>query len=195
MQEQEYGRTTITVPKPLKRRMKQAGCGVNWSAVACEAFRQKLRKLENDRKQKAEEALPSKEQAIERLRRLKSAGPQESAPGYQAGFEAGTAWAMSDAHPDELSRLESIAAELRLEEGFGDVKPPAFKRMMRQLTVHILGAHESEGSNPRDGRLRRRGMEFWEHRAGMTERPPSMPWVHGFVKGALAFWRDVKEKM
>ena len=41
----DYGRTTITVPFELKKRMKKMRGQVNWSAVACEAFENKLEEL------------------------------------------------------------------------------------------------------------------------------------------------------
>ncbi len=98
MHDGDYARTTITVPKMLKRRMKLQGLQVNWSAVACAAFRAKLEELkEKQQGVQAGCASMTKEQAIERLRLLKQGAPTAacSSPGYVAG----QAWAMKHAHP------------------------------------------------------------------------------------------------
>src|SRR4051794_41003557 len=96
--EEGFVRTTISIPLGLKRRMDSVAA--NWSAVAGDAFEQHLK-----RHTPRQEAPMSDEDAIERLRRLKAVGEADARTAEPA-FNAGRRWAMNDAHPAELARLE-----------------------------------------------------------------------------------------
>ena len=195
----EYGRTTITVPKPLKKRMRQAGLGVNWSAVACEAFRKKLKSLQEEPSEVRSNRLPSKQEAISRLKDLKREGNSQAAPLMHEGIRKGQRWAMTIAHPDELDRFEHFCDEHRLEEPPEtwkvDVeKAPQFKRLLRQLAVELLQPNSENAPNKQQGR-QRPGVAFWEQQVGLTSFPPEPVWIQGFAKGSLQFWREVKSEV
>src|SRR4051812_38767045 len=107
--EQGFVRTTISVPAGLKRRMDRVAA--NWSAVASRAFEQHLEE------QQKQEVPMSEEDAIQRLRRLKEAGDAAARAGDPA-YDVGRRWAMTDAHPAELARLDGFFAQ-RLEPAGG----------------------------------------------------------------------------
>src|SRR3954466_12295424 len=107
--EQGFVRTTISVPAGLKRRMDRVAA--NWSAVASRAFEQHLEQHQST------EATMSEDDAIQRLRRLKAAGDAAARAGDPA-YEVGRRWAMTDADPGELDRLDGYFAQ-RLEPGGG----------------------------------------------------------------------------
>jgi len=177
--EGDYTRTTITVPKPLKRRMKMQGSGVNWSNIACSAFRAKLDEM---RKERQQVDVKTKEEAIERLRRLKIENTSEP-EGAEPGYDCGLTWAKNLAHPDELERL----CELGENEDFLRASKRKGPRVMKIVTSTIL---QIEGK----GRMREQVANFWSNQA-FAPMPPTSEFVVEFVRGATEFWRDVRDEI
>src|SRR5262249_23608495 len=77
-------RTTISLPPDLKSRMDAVKESVNWSGVAAAAFEAKLKELA---------ARKEPENMEDVVKRLRAAAELEANEEYQAGFEAGQAWA------------------------------------------------------------------------------------------------------
>src|SRR5690242_4321225 len=92
-------RTTISVPNDLKARMDACGEPVNWSAVACRAFEEKLAEITRRRGAKS-----MKEVAM----RLRASKRRSETEVYNEGSEAGKDWAMHRAEADELERLATL---------------------------------------------------------------------------------------
>src|SRR2546423_1045044 len=92
-------RMNISIPRDLKERMDQVGQPVNWSQTAAHAFEAKLLGLA------AQKETKTMDEVIERL---KAAAVLEEKEEYQAGLEAGRAWAREDASPKELRRLADL---------------------------------------------------------------------------------------
>ena len=195
IEEKQYARTTITVPRPLKRRMRTHGAGVNWSAVACDAFRMKLDQLQQKEQRRASTSSLSRAEAIERLRRLKQAAASDvdaENPRKQAKA-AGRRWAMCDALPEELERLTALLEQdpqkpgAAAEGNHGPINP---RRAMRRVAMAILDLPDRRGVKHRE-----QITEFWQQRAGAEQIPPDIEWLTSFTKGAVQFWKNVREKL
>jgi hypothetical protein len=176
--EQGFARTTISVPAALKARMERVTA--NWSAVASEAFERHLKQ------QNLPEVPMSEDEAIERLRRLKDA----HAHAGEAGTALGRRWAMADAHPDELERLQGYF-ERRIEPR-GKPRPDLGHKetmsFVRDVAAAVTGVTDPE----RQDEWKR----FWKERSGfdIAKRPTAAD-VYGFCDGAVRFWRGVKDKL
>ncbi len=97
-----YARTTITVPAELKQRMKSGGTGVNWSAVACAAFQQKL----EERKPVTE--VTSIEGAVQRMKAIRQPSIETQERAISDGIAKGKQWALNLATPEQLRQLEGL---------------------------------------------------------------------------------------
>jgi len=178
-----FARTTISVPAPLKARMERVT--VNWSAVASEAFEQYLRRMP------LREVTMSEDEAIERLRRLKDQGP----PGADPATAIGRRWAMADAHPQELERLreyfETRLEPRRLEPRWTrreDSGPQGAMELGREIAAVVTNVSHPSGQDE--------WKRFWKERSGMDlSRRPSAGEVYNFCRGAVQFWREVKDKI
>jgi hypothetical protein len=89
-------RTTISVPQDLKRRMDAVKEPVNWSAIACRAFEEKLAEIATKKEEKTMIAI---------IQRLRASKPDLF---YQQGQEDGRRWASEQAKYDDLLRLERL---------------------------------------------------------------------------------------
>src|SRR6266446_8123193 len=89
-------RTTISVPAQLKVRMEQVRESVNWSAIACQAFENKLAEIAARKENK------SMNDVVERL---KASLRSDQGKSFNEGYEAGTNWAENTATAAELARL------------------------------------------------------------------------------------------
>src|SRR5262245_7258555 len=97
----KYARTTISVPPELKAKMDAVTDEINWSALACRAFEDKLADLV------AKQVMRDRQDVITRLRASKRRTEDEH---YQEGQKAGRAWAEATAEAGELQRLENWQA-------------------------------------------------------------------------------------
>lgn len=174
-------RTTITIPPDVKKRMDAADSGVNWSAVATEAFRAKLLDLESSKR------VETMTDAIERLR---AADKQDGSEEYEAGVEVGETWAKEKARPKQLRRLAKAAEEMEL-------------RWQTDLATQIETLLE-QGSDIREflyetiGGLDLQDAPcFWEDSLGESQAAElnSAMFAQGFVAGALTFWESVEDKI
>jgi hypothetical protein len=177
--------------------MEQAGPRVNWSAVACEAFESRLSELE--KKESAVSELPDKDDALERLRRLKNEPEFRDRKEESRAYLLGKRWAMSDAHPNELERLDAFCRRYDLDRPVDQWKIDIrdrriYKDLFRELTLSILGYDRfSDVEKVRDTMR-----PFWERRVGVVierELRPDPEFLSGFTQGALSFWKDVKDRL
>src|SRR5688572_24842873 len=95
-------RTTISLPADLKARMDAVQARVNWSAVAADAFREKVLDHESRRE------VGAMSDVVERLRASREKGLAEE---QQVGHAAGRASAEQCADWIELERLASYQWE------------------------------------------------------------------------------------
>lgn len=180
--EQGFVRTTISVPASLKRRMDRVAA--NWSAVASRAFEEHLERHQS------KEAPMSEEDAVQRLRRLKESG-EAAARVVDPAYEVGRRWAMTDAHPGELARLDGYFVQ-RLEPG-GPVPGDwhdrnTFKHHLRDITAAVTGVSDPAAQDV--------WKQFWRERSGLDPSTrPTPAAVYAFCRGAVDFWRKVKDKV
>jgi len=198
----DYQRTTITVPRELKQRMKLAGTRVNWSAVACEAFEQKLDELGPI------ETITSIDDAVERMRSAQSQ-PVSQPPVDRAGQEAGKHWALNFAIPAQLKRIEALKNEL---SGDDWIDLMLSREGPRELAQCIEPSLESGSKRRPPPRRRPRGAdsskrpargrgpdhryperEIWK--SILDRRPESPHFFLGFAEGALEIWKQIKDRL
>jgi hypothetical protein len=173
-------RTTISVPTDLKERMDAVAGQVNWSAVAVRAFEERLAELAAVKKEK------TMGDAIQRLRASKLRADDE---GYKNGEQAGRQWAEHSAEADELQRLEKLLDGPAACHEWDWVSSDAYG-----IANYVLGAIRNEKDGAGDpGVDRQESMEFWQE--VLDEEYPQGELLHGFVDGAVAFWREVQDKL
>jgi hypothetical protein len=183
MGEQGVVRTNISVPRKLKARMDKAGERVNWSAVAAQAFEQKLLELESTKE------VGPMEDVIERLR---AATKLEQSIDYEAGFDAGETWAKKRAMPKQLRRLAdyicgSEAAGSDWWDVDGNWNGPWGATGYFALQVLGLNPNEADATA---------AVEFWRRALGDTStRIKDADFFHGFGDGASAVWEKVQDKL
>lgn len=206
----EYGRTTITVPLELKKRMKQARAHANWSAIACDAFEQKLAELSPI------EDITSVEAATKRMKSLNQRGPESIEGVCQSGKEAGTRWALNFARPSQLERIEDFRNEvpddqwdelMTARDGWQELGrcierqpgpgPHSFE--------HFANGDSWDEVTGRPSRHRRRRMrkipgqklrgetDIW--RSILDHRPDHPEFYLGFAEGALEVWKQIKDQL
>ncbi|HWB08412.1 MAG TPA: hypothetical protein VG826_04280 [Pirellulales bacterium] len=185
-QPSQYVRTTITVPHNLKQRMLQVS-GVNWSAVACDAFERKLSESSKRESERAMSEMPQFDDAIERLRRLKNLPPTSENPqDFEAGYQWGRRWAMATATPQELDRLERFCDEARDNWSSGS------KEIMKRIALAVTGIELRDRRTEVPAVLR----QFWPVRVGLPEKPGDCStFARGFCDGAVGFWNEAKDKI
>ncbi len=174
-----YSRTTITVPRQLKRRMKAVRDAVNWSAVACEAFAAKLAELAK------QEECTSTQDVVERLRKLKSADTENAS--YREGAAQGRRWAMNTATPDQLERLDAFRNEMSSADWKCRLET---KEGCRELIRRI---DPSTAPGAAGGRGRERA--FWRDLFDPRSMADIPSFFRGFAEGAIAVWRDVRDQL
>jgi hypothetical protein len=168
---------TIYVPDDLAERMRKTekGADVNWSAIACTAFVEKLNTIE--RQQKG----ASMSNVIERLSLSKMKGELAT---VTEGRRAGRKWAESRAEAIDLQRLEE-ARDGQHGWGFG-VGQSAYT--VGQQFYFIIG--------PNDDGDRQAAEAFWDSVTGDGDRDrDSAEFVNGFALGAMSLWDEVKDKI
>ena len=171
----EYARTTITVPWQLKKKMKQAGGRVNWSAIACEAFEEKLEELG------PVQEITSIEDAVERMRSIATEKSETFEEGLQEGKDTGRHWALNIALPEQLKRIEKLKQNIDEKDNVQWdeflLKPHARVQLAIQIGLgqefgqefgQGFGEEFPRGRGPRGGhhRRRRRGPRGHGHGGG-----------------------------
>ncbi len=174
-----HARTTITVPPDLKARMEAVEEPVNWSAIACRAFEQRLAEITKRR------GARDMQEVINRLRASKQKPEDER---YNEGREAGQEWARNQAEAAELIRLE----KLREHSGASDWE--AFfttgEREAYGVPQHFVFQVFPEWDGSREA-----SRDFWETQAGDDNGYPDDAFVRGFAEGALEIWDQVKGEL
>lgn len=147
--------------------------------------------------------MPNQDDAIARLKGLKNEPESQDRRTAGRAYLLGKRWAMADAHPNELQRLEEFCRRNEINRPveqwkveFHDRK--AVNRLFRELTLRILGYNRTADVN----RARAEVQPFWEQRVGVfidpAEREPGLrgpEFLSGFTQGALDFWEDVKDRL
>lgn len=174
-------RTSISVPHDLKGRMDEVE-HVNWSAIACKAFEQKLAEIASQKEKK------TMTDVVQRLKGLKIKSEDAA---FKDGFQTGQQWAKEKADPDQLAKLDECRSTDFLEdfifkENDGDAFGP------NEYLARLL----SDEPEP----TRSSCVAFWEEILGdpagkdMKKRF-NVSWLRGFAEGALQVWDEVKDQI
>jgi hypothetical protein len=173
-------RMSIYIPPDLRARMDKVKEPVNWSAVACRAFEDKLGEIAAKKEKKTMSDVAD---------RLRASMREDEGEQYQDGFQAGKEWAESTATARHLKRLEAFKKEidrsgLRWETWFDGNDRDAF--CPGEKLADII-----EG-----GDLGRNGMhEFWVNDLGDDKMITEAAWLRGFCEGALDVWEAVQNEL
>jgi len=167
MPDDKNARTTISLPPEVKEQMEAVGKLVNWSAVACRAFEDKLAEIA---------AQKEKKDMHDIVTRLRASKRQSEDAHYKEGFKIGREWAGDTAEAEELQRLESFAED-RVQ----------YRDWDANLVVSAAWPDEDD----------RYAVEnFWEQALGDNTSAKDDPsFVKGFVEGALGLWHEVKKQL
>jgi hypothetical protein len=170
----KHVRTTITVPPELKARMDTVEEEVNWSAVAAQAFEQRLAQI-------IQQKGPANVDEV--IKRLRASKKRIANKRYHQGNQDGAQWARTSAEVDELERLESSASGW--SDYFFREYPQQGNVVAHAVTEQVLG-DKCEG----DWALVK---EYTERIFG--SKHPDPEYVRGFVKGAVEVWRSVEDRV
>jgi predicted CopG family antitoxin len=174
-------RTTISVPADLRKRMDKVKEPVNWSALACSAFEQKLGEIASKKEKK------SMSDVIARLKASKQASDSVV---YREGFEAGEDWAKQYAEAAELRRLDHFKKRIETEPVYGWqwFFSEESDDNSRFSTADLL-ANEITGDSMT-------AAEFWESAVGPDDaRLADKEFLRGFAEGAASIWDSVKNQI
>lgn len=157
--------TSISVPPELKQRMDKVKEALNWSAIACQAFEQKLAEIASKREVK------KMDDVIERLRASQREVESED---YKTGFENGEDWAKTTATAKQLQRIERFE-----EAGSGEYD--------HETLFYVI--EPNGGGNPMDFSWPE---VFGDDCQDEIESPDV---IRGFVEGAMSVWREVRKHL
>ena len=173
-------RTTITLPAELKAQMESVDEDVNWSAVASQAFKQKLAEIIQRK------GVRDMKDVIARLKASKAELQTER---YNLGFSAGQIWAKESADVAELERLESFRNDFQY--GWNDWFQPNQNDAYGPCELLAFQIRPGDGTN------RASAGAFWEEAIG--EDLEKLRWdgeyLRGFAEGALDIWEEVKGQL
>ena len=196
MAEQRSGvaRTTISSPPEVKRQMDNVEESVNWSAVATQAFEQKLGELAAQKKEK------SLTDVIQRLRVSKSKYDEEF---YRAGSDAGSKWAKDDATWVELRELGESFSHSRWEDWVARVtKGDSVAAREAEVVAHALAVaiYGNEGAEHFDQHVFSGtpfAEWFWEERVIGPDEPRwrNLDFLQGFAEGAARIYAEIRDKV
>jgi hypothetical protein len=171
-------RINLSISDDLKRRMDEVEDeGVNWSALAAQAFEARLAELVATR------GARSMRDVIARLRAAKSGRKW----GVSArGHAAGIAWASNVAHPDHLETLEGLIASGG-EDYFAEAEEQDYPPAERFYYEVIEPDHEGDP---------RAALRWWSKNfEGLDKNGPTGEDVTGFALGAMKVWEQVKDEI
>jgi hypothetical protein len=214
MSESGVIRTNISLPRELKARMDRVQ-GVNWSAVASEAFERKLLELASKREVKGMNDV---------IARLKAAAELEANEDYQDGHQRGEKWATEKATPRQLRRLQALAADPKcnLTEWFNFVAADGMTiELMNRLSDELADSPQEAakliqaGAHPYSGPMKTgigRALYwclfpdrvadhgeiegFWLNALDTRHQAIEIhDFARGFIEGALGVWEKVRGKL
>lgn len=185
----KHTRITLSVPIDLKEQMDLSGRDVNWSAVACQAFRDKLKTLI---------APASSMEAV--LERLRSTVDHSDRRLYATYRQRGDGWGRDEATAAELERVnalrESAVREHGSLENWLDAQKPGPWTNPMILGMTILGGGPI---NP-EAAVRRAADVLGDpiaaskpnaEQRGDTESANEA--VRGFIDGVADLWLQVRD--
>jgi hypothetical protein len=146
---------------------------VNWSAIACQAFEDRLGEIA------AKKEMKNMEDVVERLRKSRRESDSEQ---YRSGRQAGKLWASDWADAVQLKRIERLHDTLR--HGLSYDWDWWFTSTDQRFVPRSF-AEEIEPDNEY--------REFWQVISDTDPDNLSDEFVKGVAEGALDVWLEVKD--
>jgi hypothetical protein len=177
-------RTTISVPAELRRRMDKVKEDVNWSALACRAFEEKLGEIASKKEEK------NMSDIIERLRASKR---KSASADHKEGVRDGETWAKNHAEAVELELLEKFVEQTCVDfhaSNISEIYESGDHDPAWDIVENIYEPCVASGSCDRS-----EFDAFWEDAVGDSKIFEKKEWVLGFMAGAIDVWRDVKGQL
>jgi hypothetical protein len=173
-------RTTISIPATLKARMDELCEGVNWSAVAAQAFEAKVAEAI------AQKGARDMEDVISRLRASKAKSDEQVS---QESQKAGRQWAMRWAEATWLERLVE-AREATADWDWGAMFNSELNWPHECAYLMMTGTERGEADHS-DVRA------FWETAIGddYGKYKDDPAYIEGFLEGAMDLWHEVKDRI
>ena len=185
---ESFTRANISLSCDLKERMDAVKIGVNWSAVAAEAFEKKLLELRSV--WDADDAKDFDDYLI----RLRAAKELENKAEYQDGLNSGETWARTKASPKQLQRIARyIKASEELYTGYWyDINNPRWVAAEFGATDHFV-VHAAWPDRRNDSSA---PADFWKRALGdASDRVQDADFFHGFGDGVVEFWKQVADRL
>ncbi len=174
-------RTTISIAASLKARMDEVGEGVNWSAVASQAFESKVAEFITKR------GVRDMGDVISRLRASKA---KDQNAAIEKGRAEGRRWAMEEAEAAELQRLSEGK-----KHSDGAWRAMFNTELNDPFTISyiIMKGLGEDG----DGEGQEGGRMFWRQFLGdrYIGSEDDAAFVEGFLTGAIDLWEEVEHKL
>ena len=174
-------RTSISIPRALKRAMDKAEEPVNWSRIAATAFEQRLLELAARKQSK------SLDDVARRLRNTQQRSTKMSSV-FREGYDLGRRWAENEARVDGLTRLEELKDELGADwPSYFKSKAKDRSSACQMLAMQLHPEWEEAG----DWTLAR---DWWKDIGdGDETKAYQADYLRGFAEGALDLWSKVKD--
>jgi hypothetical protein len=171
-------RINVSISDDLKCRMDEVEDeGVNWSALAAQAFESKLAELVTQRGARS---------LREVIARLRAAKYKDRHGASARGRAAGIAWASNVAQPEHLETLDELVNSGG-EDYFADAPDQDYPPAERFYYEVIEPDHEGD---------RRVALRWWSQNfEGLDESGPCGTDVTGFAEGALTIWEQVRDEI
>jgi hypothetical protein len=178
--EQNSFRTTISVPSDLKARMDRVKEPVNWSALACRAFEDKLAEIA------AKKETKSMNDVVERLR---SSLRDQQGVSFNEGYQAGEKWAELTATAVQLKQLAEFQ-EIKRTKSHAEWEDwfwPKGKHQPWRILVGVIKDGKVVEVHPMNAKM------FWNNVLGNESiQPNDGDYLRGFVEGAVDLWIRVQ---
>jgi hypothetical protein len=171
---------SIYVPINIKAKMDKVKEPVNWSALACRAFEDKLAEIASRKENKTMSDV---------VQRLRATLRKQKSVDYQVGYGVGRAWAERVADVAELFRLDKLRRECPNEYA-RDWSKGWQSLFDDNVDMRLKIAETIKGQKLDIAEMR----DFWDQTLDDYDTV-SGDHVHGFADGALALWDSVKDEV
>ncbi len=177
--DQKAARFNITLPAELRAAMEEAA-GVNWSAIAAQAFKSHLQAIA------AESEVETMDDVIARL---KAADELDTNQITQEGKSVGARWAKESARPRQLRALQKWYEKCKSDtraalQSYVNKEPGTIASHLFHTVYPMAG----------DSGI---SFSFWENNLGLISATAldDIDFAVGFIEGATEVWAQVKNQL
>jgi hypothetical protein len=168
-------RTTISVPRDLKKRMDKVSEPVNWSGIACRAFEIHLGDIAAKKENK---------KMSDVVQRLRASRKEADSEWFRTGREYGEKWARDHASYDELVRVVAVSEN---EDHPWEVNEQDIYSAAEILFFSIDGQEYQDRGDARD---------FWKAAVdGANDAQQQPEFLRGFVDGAADLFESIEDQI